>query len=425
MRNSDTPRGMERSSAELEATPVKGIKRTPPTALPRRLRKILALDDFEVAARRHLPRPIFGYVSGAAETNASLRDNRSAFEEFGFVPRVLVDVSRRTQEVELLGHTYAAPFGIAPMGISALSAYHGDLVLAQAAGQANIPMVMSGSSLIPLEDVAKANPAAWFQAYLPGEPDRILGLLERVERAGFETLVLTVDTAVLANRENNIRSGFSTPLRPSLRLAWDGMMRPKWTLNTFLRTLLKHGMPHFENSYATRGAPILAKSVMRDFGAKDHLNWRHLELIRERWKGRLVVKGIMAKEDACIARDSGVNGIVVSNHGGRQLDGAVSPLRVLPSIADAVGASIPVMMDGGIRRGSDVLKAIALGATFVFVGRPFVYAAAIGGEAGVSHAINILSTEISRNMGLLGINALGDLNSDRLLRLSGVGGGLI
>ena len=417
MRDSDTPRGMERSSTDLESTSVKGIVPMPPAALPRRLRKVLALDDFEVAARRHLPRPIFGYVSGAAETNASLRDNRSAFEEFGFVPRVLVGVSERTQSVELLGHTYAAPFGIAPMGISALSAYRGDLVLAQAAGQANIPMVMSGSSLIPLEDVAKANPAAWFQAYLPGEPDRILGLLERVERAGFETLMLTVDTAVLANRENNVRSGFSTPLRPSLRLAWDGMMRPNWTVNTFLRTLLKHGMPHFENSYATRGAPILAKSVMRDFGAKDHLNWRHLELIRERWKGQLVLKGIMAREDACIARDSGVDGIVVSNHGGRQLDGAVSPLRVLPAIADAIGATIPVMVDGGVRRGSDVLKAIAFGAKFVFVGRPFLYAAAIRGEAGVSHAISILSSEISRNMGLLGINSLGEMSLDRLINL--------
>jgi L-lactate dehydrogenase (cytochrome) len=416
---SETPRRMEHSTTDLEATPVQRIVRTPPATLPRRLRPILSLNDFEVAARRHLPRPIFGYVSGAAETNASLHDNRSAFEEFGFVPRVLVDVSKRTQTVELLGRTYATPFGIAPMGISALSAYRGDLVLARAAGQANIPMVMSGSSLIRLEEVAKVNPAAWFQAYLPGEPDRILGLLERVERAGFGTLVLTVDTAVLANRENNIRSGFSTPLRPSLRLAWDGMVRPNWTLNTFLRTLLKHGMPHFENSYATRGAPILAKSVMRDFGAKDHLNWRHLELIRQRWKGRLVVKGIMAKEDACIARDSGVDGIVVSNHGGRQLDGAVSPLRVLPAIADAVGATIPVMMDGGVRRGSDVLKAIALGAAFVFVGRPFVYAAAIAGEAGVSYAINILSTEISRNMGLLGINSLGEMRPDRLLRLSG------
>ncbi len=418
MGNSDTPRGLERSTTDLEATPVKSIVRTPPAALPRRLRRILSLDDFEAAARRHLPRPIFGYVSGAAETSASLRDNRSAFGEYGFVPRVLVDVSRRTQRVEMFGHTYSAPFGIAPMGISALSAYRGDLVLARAARQANIPMVMSGSSLIRLEEVAKANPAAWFQAYLPGEPDRILALLDRVERAGFGTLMLTVDTAVLANRENNVRSGFSTPLRPSLRLAWDGMIRPNWTLNTFLRTLLKHGMPHFENSYATRGAPILAKSVMRDFGAKDHLNWRHLELIRERWKGRLVVKGIMAKEDALIARDCGVDGIVVSNHGGRQLDGAVSPLRVLPAIADAVGASFPVMMDGGIRRGSDVLKAIALGASFVFVGRPFVYAAAIGGEAGVSHAVTILSSEISRNMGLLGINTLREMHPERLLRLN-------
>jgi L-lactate dehydrogenase (cytochrome) len=397
-------------------TSAKSALQQSPTNLPRRLRRILALEDFEAAARRHLPRPIFGYVSGGTETNASLRDNRSAFEEFGFVPRVLVDVSKRSQESELLGRTYAAPFGIAPMGISALSAYRGDLALAQAARQANIPMVMSGSSLIRLEDIATANPHAWFQAYLPGEPDRILALLERVERAGFETLMLTVDTAVLANRESNIRNGFSTPLRPSLRLAWDGMIRPNWTINTFLRTLLKHGMPHFENSYATRGAPILAKSVMRDFGAKDHLNWRHLELIRERWRGRLVVKGIMSGEDACIAREHGVDALVVSNHGGRQLDGAASPLRVLPSIADAVGASIPVMMDGGVRRGSDVLKAIGLGAKFVFVGRPFLYAAAVAGERGVAHGIGILAMEINRNMGLLGINSLEEMKLDRLIK---------
>jgi L-lactate dehydrogenase (cytochrome) len=382
----------------------------------RRLRRILSLDDFEVQARKHLPRPIFGYVSGAAETNASLRDNRAAFEELGFVTRVLVDVSRRTQATELLGHTYAAPFGIAPMGISALMAYRGDLVLARAAGRANIPMIMSGSSLIRLEEVVKENPSAWFQAYLPGEPDRILALLERVEAAGFATLVLTVDTAVLANRENNVRSGFSTPLKPSLRLAWDGLIRPDWTVNTFLRTLLRHGMPYFENSYATRGAPILARNVMRDFGAKDHLNWRHLELIRDRWKGRLVVKGVMSRADALIAKSTGVDGIIVSNHGGRQLDGTGSPLRVLQGITGAVGGAIPVMMDGGIRRGSDLLKAIALGACFVFVGRPFIYAAAIGGEEGVARAIDILASETLRNMGLLGINTLSDLNSDRLLR---------
>jgi L-lactate dehydrogenase (cytochrome) len=404
------------STTDFESAPARGIVQ-PVHGAPRRLRRILALDDFEAAARRHLPRPIFGYVSGGVETNASVRDNHSAFEEYGFVPRVLVNVSGRSQSMELLGHTYAAPFGIAPMGISALSAYRGDLVLARAAGQANIPMVMSGSSLIRLEEVAAVNPAAWFQAYLPGEPDRILALLERVERAGYGTLVLTVDTPVMANRENNVRNGFSTPLRPSLRLAWDGLIRPNWTLNTFLRTLVLHGMPYFENSYAERGAPILSKGVMRDFRAKDHLNWEHFDLIRERWKGRLVVKGIMAKEDAIIARDRGADGIIVSNHGGRQLDGTVSPLRVLPGIADAVGSTIPVMLDGGIRRGSDVLKAIALGARFVFVGRPFNYAAAIAGEAGVTHAIAILSEEMNRNMGMLGINSLADMRVDKLLRL--------
>jgi L-lactate dehydrogenase (cytochrome) len=404
------------STTDLESAPARGIVQ-PVHDAPRRLRRILALDDFEAAARRHLPRPIFGYVSGGVETNASVRDNRSAFEEYGFVPRVLVNVSGRSQSTELLGHTYAAPFGIAPMGISALSAYRGDLVLARAAGRANIPMVMSGSSLIRLEEIAKANPEAWFQAYLPGEPERILALLERVERAGYGTLVLTVDTPVMANRENNVRTGFSTPLRPSLRLAWDGMIRPNWTLNTFLRTLVRHGMPHFENSYAERGAPILSKNVMRDFRAKDHLNWEHFDLIRKRWKGRLVVKGIMAKEDAIIARDRGVDGIVVSNHGGRQLDGTVSPLRVLPDIADAVGSTIPVMLDGGVRRGSDVLKAIALGARFVFVGRPFNYAAAVAGEAGVTHAIAILSEEMNRNMGMLGINSPADMRADQLLRL--------
>lgn len=391
---------------------------------PRRLRSILSLEDFEHAARRHLPRPIFGYVSGAAETNATLRDNRCAFAELGFVTRVLRDVSARTQETTLLGEKYAAPFGIAPMGITALSAYRGDLVLAQAAAQARIPMVMSGSSLIRLEDVVQANPAAWFQAYLPGEPKKIDALVDRVQRAGYQTLVLTVDTAVLANRENNVRTGFSTPLRPTLRLAWDGLVRPRWLLGTALRTLVKHGMPHFENSYASRGPAILSKNVVRDFGAKDHLSWSHLAQIRRRWPGRLVVKGILSAADGLIARDEGVDGIVVSNHGGRQLDGAVSPLRVLPEIVAKVGCNYPVMMDGGVRRGTDVVKALALGAKFVFVGRPFVYAAAIGGQAGVEHAIRLLADEVRRDLGLLGVNRLQDLNTEQLvpLRQTGLSG---
>jgi L-lactate dehydrogenase (cytochrome) len=301
------------------------------------------------------------------------------------------------------------------MGIAALSAYRGDLVLARAAREADIPMVMSGSSLIRLEEVIAENPDAWFQAYLPGEPARIAALIDRVAQAGFRTLVVTVDVAVLPSRENNVRAGFSTPLRPSLRLAWDGLTHPRWLFGTALRTLARHGMPHFENSFRERGAPILSRNVERDFTKRDHLDWKHLEQIRAQWKGKLVVKGILGAADARIARESGVDGIVVSNHGGRQLESTVSPLRVLPAIAAEAGG-MTVMMDSGVRRGTHVLKALALGAHFVFVGRPFNYAAAIGGAEGVRHAIAILATEIDRNMALLGINSLAEMRAERLLR---------
>ncbi|WP_186044193.1 alpha-hydroxy acid oxidase [Burkholderia gladioli] len=392
------------------------VNRTPARQPHKALARYLSLDDFELAAKRHLPRPIFGYIAGAAERNASLDDNQRVYAEYRFITRVLRDVSKRSQSRTLFGHTWSAPFGIAPMGISALSAYRGDLVLAQAARRADIPMIMSGSSLIPLETVASAAPRTWFQAYLPGEADKIHALVERVERAGYETLVLTVDTAVLANRENNVRAGFSTPLKPSLRLAMDGITHPRWLFGTALKTLVRHGMPHFENSYATRGAPIFSRRVARDFGAKDHLNWEHVEQIRRQWKGRLIIKGLLAADDASMASDRGVDGVIVSNHGGRQLDGAVAPLRVLPEIAAALRGRIPVMIDGGIRRGTDVLKALALGADFVFVGRPFNYAAAVAGEPGVDHAIAILRAEVQRNLGLLGLNALDELGPHMLLK---------
>jgi len=387
--------------------------------LSRHLRSILSLDDFEHAARRHLPRPVFAYVSGGVETDASLRDNRAAFDELGFLPRVLIDVSKRTTATTLFGREYSAPFGIAPMGISALSAYRGDLVQAAGAKAANIPMIMSGSSLIRLEEVCNASPGTWFQAYLPGEAEKIVGLVDRAAAAGFKTLVVTVDVAVLSNRENNVRAGFSTPLRPSLRLAWDGITHPRWLFGNALRTLMRHGMPHFENSFATRGAPILARNVDRDFTKKDHLDWSHLALIRKRWQGRLVVKGLMNPLDARIAKDHGVDGLIVSNHGGRQLDFTASPLRVLPSVVEAAGG-IPVMMDSGIRRGTDVMKALALGASFVFVGRPFNYAASIAGEAGVLHAFEILQGELYRGMAQLGITSLGELDAAKLMRIAGV-----
>ena len=377
------------------------------------LRQILSLEDFERAARRHLPPPVFAYVSGGVEENVSLRENRAVFDGIGFVPRVLVDVSGVSTETELFGTKYAAPFGIAPMGLSALSAYRGDLVQAQAATAANIPMIMSATSLIRMEDVCTACPGTWFQAYMPAPP-KIPALVDRVEAAGFKTLVVTVDVPVLSNRENNIRAGFSTPLRPSLRLAWDGLVRPRWLLANALRTLTRHGMPHFENSYRERGAPILARNVDRDFTARVAFDWAELDKVRKRWKGRIILKGLMSPEDAGIARSAGVEGIIVSNHGGRQLDGTVSPIRVLPEIVEAAGDGIPVMMDSGIRRGTDVLKALALGAKFVWVGRPFNYAASVAGEEGVVHGIAVLKGEIRRNMAQLGVTSTTQLRSQCL-----------
>jgi L-lactate dehydrogenase (cytochrome) len=264
--------------------------------------------------------------------------------------------------------------------------------------------------LIRLEEIVQQNPDAWFQAYLPGQKDKIAALIKRVIEAGYKTLVVTVDTPVMANRENNIRSGFSTPLRPSFRLAWDGLVRPSWLFGTFLRTLVNHGMPHFENNYAERGAPIMSPSILRDFSDRGHLNWDHFKMVRRLWPGALVIKGILHPADARKAADLGADGVIVSNHGGRQLDGSVAPLLVLPKIVDAV-PSIPVMLDSGVRRGTDVLKALALGAKFVFVGRPLGYAAAVAGNEGVLHAIKLLSDEILRDMGLLGITSLSSITT--------------
>lgn len=386
--------------------------------MPTPFSNILALKDFAPLAQRRLPRPIHGYVAGAAEDNVSLRRNQEAMNAYGFVPRVLVDVSRRTQQQPLFGTTYASPFGIAPMGLAALSAYRGDIALARAAREAGIPAILSGSSLTPLEEVAQAAPGTWFQAYLPGDEARILALLQRVRGAGYETLVVTVDIPVSANRENNVRNGFSTPLRPSLRLAWDGLTRPRWLAGTLLRTLLRHGMPHFENSFAERGAPILSARVQRDFAQRDHFDWQHIARIRTQWRGALVIKGILDPRDAALARRHGADGIIVSNHGGRQLDGAVAPLRMLPAIAEQAG-EMTVMLDGGVRRGTDVIKAMALGARAVFVGRPFNYAAAVAGEAGVAHACTLLRDEIDRNLAMLGVTDCTALDGSCLYALGG------
>jgi L-lactate dehydrogenase (cytochrome) len=381
------------------------------SAVPRRLRRYLALDDFEATARRRLPKFIYGYIAGATETDTALADNRRAFDEYGFVPRVLNDVSGREQTTKLFGKSYAAPFGIPPMGSAALCAYRGDVVLTRAAAAMNVPMILSASSLIRLEDVRRENPAAWYQAYLAGDAARIEPLVDRVAAAGYDTFVVTADVPVSANREKNIRNGFQVPLAITPKVAWDTISHPHWLFGTWARTVKNHGMPHFENMDAARGPPVLSKNLMRNIGKRDQLAWKHVELIRKRWKGHLVVKGLIAPADARIARESGVDGVIVSNHGGRQLDYTMSGLRTLPEIAADAG-SMTVMLDGGIRRGTDVLKALALGAQFVFVGRPMLFAAVAGGEAGVTRALTLLKDEVDRDMALLGIRSIGEISPE-------------
>jgi len=388
-------------------------------ALPRHLQQYLALQDFIDQARKILPRPIYGYVTGGVEDNASLRGNRNAFDEIGFVPKPLVDTTARTMKTELFGRTYNAPFGFAPMGGTSTACYRGDTVLAGVAAEANIPMMMSGASLMTMENVKAAGRTVMFQAYLPGDEERIKQTFERCEKAGFDTIAVTVDVQVPANRENNVRNGYSTPLRPSLRLAWDVGSRPKWLFGMFLKTLMTDGMPHVENMGPR--VPMLSVGGKRDYGRRDRLSWKHIAFMRKIWKGNLLIKGVVDKDSVRIAREHGLDGVMVSNHGGRQLDGTVSPLRVLPGIREAAGDKMAVIMDSGFRRGTDILKALALGADFCFIGRPFLCAAACAGEAGVAHAVSLLMDEIDRDMAQLGINTMKEMTKEFLMPATGAG----
>ncbi len=376
---------------------------------------VLNIEEFEPVARRKLPRMLYGFISGSVETGAAQRRSAEAYARYAFVPRALVDVSARSQSCTLLGESYAAPFGIPPMACAAIVARGGDLLMARAAAEANIPYVVSGSSLTKLETVRRDNSRAWFQGYLAGDFGRLAPMLDRVAAGGYQTLVVAVDVPVAGNRENNVRSGFSLPLRVTPRAAWDSLTHPRWFFGVICRTLLADGMLHFENNDAFRGPPLFSNDWERNFSRRDALSWEHLKFIRERWKGRLVIKGLLSPEDVRIAVDCGVDGVILSNHGGRTLDYAIAPLAILPEIA-AKGYKIPLMIDGGIRRGTDVLKALALGAAFVFVGRPFMYALAAGGIAGVGRVAELLKEEIDRDMALLGMTRLDQVSSACLRR---------
>lgn len=383
--------------------------------VPRQFRDLLALEDFERHARRRLPDMIYQYVAGGVETGRGIAGNFEAYRQYTFIPRMFRDVSGRDQRTTLFGHTYQHPFGVAPLGGASFVAYQADISLAKAAREMNVPMILSASSLIKLEDVHAANPDAWFQAYLAGDQPRIDRLVDRVAAAGYQTLVVTGDTPMLGNREHNTRSGFSMPIKITPKVAFQSAINPRWLLGTVAQTFLRHGAPHFENTDAERGPPMMSSKV-RNTQARDKLCWKNVEAIRKKWRGNLVIKGLMSPEDAFIARDLGADAVILSNHGGRQLDHTVPPLMMLPEIAAKKG-EMKVIIDSGIRRGTDVMKAMALGADFVFLGRPFLYGAVIGGQAGVEHAMHILRDEIDRDLALIGVRTPADLDSSYLRKM--------
>jgi L-lactate dehydrogenase (cytochrome) len=379
-----------------------------------KLKHILNLQDFEAAIRRGLPHAVHSYVAHGSETETSLRSNRAAFDHWRFITHNLAGVSDRAQDVKLFGREYASPFGIAPMGGSGLVAYEGHTVLARAAGEANIPFILSANSIIPLEEVARANPGAWFAAYQSPNREAIEGMVERVARAGIAVLVLTTDVPIGSNREAEARAGFSFPIRPSPRLSWDVATHPRWLVGVLARTLLKRGYPHIVN-LEPDGGPGLFSSKVKGIAAHESLSWEHVRLMRERWKGPFVLKGLLSPADVARAREHGVDGVIISNHGGRQLDYAASPIQVLrATVVKARGMT--VMVDSGFRRGTDVLKGLALGAQCVFIGRPFLFAAAYAAQAGVRHAISLLAKEIDRDMAMLGARCIDDIRPELLIK---------
>ncbi|HVZ17126.1 MAG TPA: alpha-hydroxy acid oxidase [Terriglobales bacterium] len=371
--------------------------------------------DLRDQARRRLPRGMFEYVDRGTEDEVALENNREAIERIKLRPRVCVDVSRVTQIVEVFGKSQRSPLIIAPTGAADLLWFRGELALARAAAAKRIPFTLATSSTTAIEAAAEAAQGRlWLQMYLWDDRALSYELLERAKAAGVETLVLTVDTPVLANREFNQRNGFTNPFRMNSRIAADLFSHPRWLAGVMLRYLASGGMPRFVN-YPDSYRGKVTEGPIR-LGNSASVTWGDLRELRKRWPKTLIVKGVLEVEDSLRAAECGVDGIVVSNHGGRNLDSTIAPIEALPHIADAVGDRVTVLFDSGIRRGSDVVKALALGAKSVLIGRATLYGLASGGEVGVLRALTILQEEIDRTLAFLGVCNVGEL-SRSMIRL--------
>lgn len=382
----------------------------PMTALDR----IASIDDLRQLACRRIPKFAFDFIDGGAEDERNLRENRRAFHDIEITPRYLVDASSPKTEITLWESTYSAPIGIAPMGFFNMAWPGADLMAARLAANARIPYVISAASSTRLEDLTHvADGMAWFQIYISADTALTESLITRAEAAGCKVLIVTVDVAQPGKRDRDIRNGLQMPFRVSPKIALDLALHPSWSLGT-----LRSGAPGFANFQALgadcTASPTMAE-VQRSF-ISNTIAWSDLKQLRDRWKGKLVVKGLMHPQDAQKAVELGVDAVQVSNHGGRQADFAPAAIAALSPIAEAIGAKAKIFVDGGIRRGSDVAKAKALGTDFAFAGRPFAYGASAGGMAGMRKTHEILQLELSRTLGQMGCPKFENVDATVLTR---------
>lgn len=397
-----------------ELVPLIQFKRPQFNATKRRLDAAFTIEDLRSIARRRTPKAAFDYTDGAAEDELSLQRARQAFRDIEFHPAILRDVSNVTTGWNVLGQPVASPFGIAPTGFTRLMHTEGEIAGARAAARAGIPFSLSTLGTCAIEDVATAIPNArrWFQLYMWRDRDRSMALVQRAADAGFDTLLATVDVPVAGARLRDNRNGMTIPPTLTLRTVLDAVPHPKWWFD--LLTTEPLAFASLDRWPGTVGEYL---STMFD----PSLTFDDLEWIKAQWPGKLVVKGIQTLDDARAAVDRGVDGIVLSNHGGRQLDRAPVPFHLLPEVARELGKHTEILMDTGIMSGADIVAAIALGARCTLVGRAYLYGLMAGGEAGVDRAIGILQSGMTRTMGLLGVTCLEELSPRHVTQLRRLG----
>ena len=379
------------------------------SAAERLSRKYFSVDDLRRAAGRRLPRGVFDYLEGGAEDEVSLRRNRASFDDWTFVPR-WGSVADLTLRSHLLGGSVAMPIALSPTGGTRLFHPDGEIGAARAARDAGVPFGLAHLSTTPMEQVSAATPGLrrWFNLEPTTDKVALQGLLDRVTTAGYEALVVNVDCRAIGHRERDYRNGFTAPPSIKPRTVLEGALHPRWSVGFVRQDPL--AFPNLDGT-PPRGRLASSPAMWRTLlaGPYEPTDWSDLADLRARWAGPIILKGCVSAADAVTAADLGIDAIQVSNHGGRQLDQMASPLDVLPEIVQATSGRIELIVDGGIRRGSDVVKAIALGATACAIGRPYLYGLAAAGQAGVAHVLTLFAEEMTRTMALLGVATIDEL----------------